>query len=188
MPCGTRRTRLSCGRDPDDRLIPLHRERSEPVRAAQRTTPTSVTRKGDRHEEGSTAPHARRGSRVCRGRRGARRRGRAIGGESLEPQGSSADRGRPGRRQHGRLRVREPGQAEHRHDHRELHPVRGSGGRAELLPVRSDRALRLEHRQQRRRARRRRVPLPVQDAGVESEHLSLQHRADRHAGEPGRRI
>ena len=78
-----------------------------------------------------------------------------------------------------------PDNAEHRHDHRELHPVRGSGGRPELLPVRSDRSLRLEHRQQRRRARRRRVPLPVQDAGVESEHLPLQHRADRHAGEPG---
>ena len=70
---------------------------------------------------------------------GLRRRGGPSRRDGVEPPRGAADRGRPGRRQHGRLRVREPGQAGHRHDHRELHPVRGSGGRPELLPLRPER-------------------------------------------------
>ena len=57
-----------------------------------------------------------------------RRRRRVLVGtgpkrrHGLEPPGSAADRGRPDRRQHRPLRVPEPGQAEHGHDHLELHP------------------------------------------------------------------
>ena len=41
---------------------------------------------------------------------------------------SAGDLEGPGRRQHRRLRVRQPGRARHRHDHRQLHPAAGPGG------------------------------------------------------------
>ena len=75
----------------------------------------------------------------------------------------AADRRRPGGRQHGLVCVREPEHAEHRDDHRELHPVRGSGGRAELLPVRSDSPIRNPRRQRRGRSAGHHLPLQVQD-------------------------
>ncbi len=46
---------------------------------------------------------------------------------------SPADRGRSADRQHGCLRVREPGQAQHGQLRQLLDPLRGAGGRPELL-------------------------------------------------------
>ena len=90
----------------------------------------------------------------------------------------------PGRRQHRPVRLRQPGQARHRHDHRQLHPARGPGRRPELLRVRRRRALRDQHRQQRRRRRRHHLPVPVPDTRQEPEHVPLQHRPDHAPRQP----
>ena len=79
------------------------------------------------------------------------RRASAPTSHGFEPPGGAADRGGPGRRQHGRLRVREPGPAGHGHDHGELHPARGACRRAELRQVRRRRPLRAQGRQHGRR-------------------------------------
>ena len=57
-----------------------------------------------------------------------------------------------------------PDQPRHRHDHRQLHPARGPGGRPELLRVRRRRPLLDPHRQRRRRPPGHHVPVPVPDA------------------------
>ena len=57
-------------------------------------------------------------------------------GQSVEPPRGTADRNRSDGRQHGPLRVPEPGSAGHGDDRRELHPVRRAGRRAELLQLR----------------------------------------------------
>ena len=54
----------------------------------------------------------------------------------VEPPRGTADRRRPRRRQHRRLRVRQPGRARHGDADRQLDPVRGAQRRPELLPVR----------------------------------------------------
>ena len=64
---------------------------------------------------------------------------------------SARDLQGPGRRQHRRLRVRQPRQARHRHADRQLHPVPEPAGRPELLRVRRRRAVRDPRQQQRRR-------------------------------------
>ena len=89
----------------------------------------------------------------------ARRRDRARGEVRRSTRNVIASRGAgdlqgPGRRQHRRVRVRQPGRPEHGHDHRQLHPARGAGRRPELLRVRRRRPLRDPHRQRRRRRRR----------------------------------
>ena len=90
----------------------------------------------------------------------------SIGGRlRIQPPGGAAHQRRSGRRQHGPLRVRQPGQAGHADDHRQLHPARGARRRPELLSVRRRRPLRDPHRQQRRRPDRRHATLPVQDHG-----------------------
>ena len=104
---------------------------------------------------------------------------RPVERHRVEPPGGAADRGRSGGRQHGRLRVRQPRQGVDGDARRELHPVRGSGGRAELLQVRSDGRLRAARRQRRRREGGRELRVPVQDHGHEPEHVPLQHRPDR---------
>ena len=77
-----------------------------------------------------------------------------AGDLDVVPSRSTRDQQGPGRRQHRRLRVRQPGQPGHGHDHRQLHPGRGAGGRPELLRVRRRRPLRDPHRQRRRRRSR----------------------------------
>ena len=90
---------------------------------------------------------------------------------------STRDQQGPGRRQHRRLRVRQPGQARHGHDHHQLHPARGPGGRPELLRVRRRRPVLDLHRQRRRRAARHHVPVQVRERAAQPEHVPLQHRA-----------
>ncbi len=107
------------------------------------------------------------------------------GATRLEPPGSAADRGRPGGRQHGPVRVREPEQAGHGHDRRELHPVRGSGGRSELLPVRSDSPVRDPRRQRRGCSSGHHLSVQVQDDRLEPEHVPLQHGSGHVPERPG---
>ena len=57
---------------------------------------------------------------------------------------------------------RSPRQAEHAHDRHQLHPRRGSGGRAELLHVLADGPVQHLRRPERRRQAGRLVLLPVQ--------------------------
>ena len=126
------------------------------------------------------------GSRSSRGRRTRRRgsgarRARPRQRHGFQPQRGAADLGGSGRRQHRRLRVREPGQAGHGHDPRELHPARGAGGRPELQRLRRRRPLRAEGRQHRRRRRGHQLPVPLPHRDPEPEHVPLQHRPDRHA-------
>ena len=90
----------------------------------------------------------------------------------------------PVRRQHRRLRLRQPRPARHRHDHHQLHPARGPRRRPELLRVRRRRPLRDQHRQRRRRQGRRHLRVPVHDDDHEPEHVPLQHRPDRLARQP----
>ena len=70
----------------------------------------------------------------------------------VEPPRGTADRGGPVGRPHGRLRVPQPGQAEHRHDPRERDPGRGSRRRAELVHVLAERAVQPQDRHERGRA------------------------------------
>ena len=65
--------------------------------------------------------------------------------------GGAADQPGPARRQHRPVRVRQPGRPDHGHDHRQLHPARGAGRRAELLQLRRQGPVRDQRRQQRRR-------------------------------------
>ena len=57
-------------------------------------------------------------------------------------------------------------------------PLRESRRRTELLRVRRRRALRDQHRQQRRRQGRDHLPVHLQDRGDQPEHVPLQHRSD----------
>ena len=98
-------------------------------------------------------------ARIVRRRPGAG----SEGARHVVPPRSARDLEGPGRRQHRRLRVREPRRAGHRHAHRQLHPAPGSRRRPELLRVRRRRAVRDPHRQRRRRQGRRHVRVPVHD-------------------------
>ena len=71
----------------------------------------------------------------------------------LEPPRGPADLARPHGRRHRRLRVRRARRAGRADAGRQLDPVRGSGRRAELLPVRRPRGLLHQRRQHRRRRR-----------------------------------
>ena len=71
--------------------------------------------------------------------------------------------GEPAVRQHRPVRLQQPGQGELGDHHRELERVRRAGRRPELLPVGDGRALRHQHRQQRRRQARHHLPLEVQE-------------------------
>ena len=84
----------------------------------------------------------------------------------------------PARRQHRRLRVRQPECAGQGDADRELHSVRGAVRRPELLQVRRQRALRNHGRQRRRRRRGRHVPVQVPHRRPQPEYVSLQHRPD----------
>ena len=100
------------------------------------------------------------------------------------PSRSAGDLQGSGRRQHGRLRVRQPRQARHRHPDRQLRPAAGTGGRPELLRVRRRRPLPDPHRQQRRRLRRHDLLVQVHHHGGRPGHVPVQHRPDRVAGQP----
>ena len=91
---------------------------------------------------------------------------------------STRDQQGPGRRQRRRLRVRQPRQAGHGHDHHQLRPAAGAARRAELLRVRRRRPLLDPHRQQRRRAARHHLPVPLRDDAAQPEHVPLQHGPD----------
>ena len=77
--------------------------------------------------------------------------------QGVEPLGGAADQPGPARRQHRPVRVRQPRRHEHGHDHRQLHPARGSGQRAELPQLRRQRPVRDQDRQHRRRRGRPRA-------------------------------
>ena len=74
---------------------------------------------------------------------------------------------------------RSPDRPDTVHDHRQLHPARIAGGRAELPGVRRFGPLRDPRRQRRRRGRRPDLSVPLQDRDPQPEHLPLQHRSDR---------
>ena len=82
------------------------------------------------------------------------------------------------------LRVRQPGQAGHGHDHHQLRAARGPARRAELLRVRRRRPLLDLRRQRRRRRAGHRVPVQVQDEAPQPEHVPLQHRPDHRPRQP----
>ena len=90
----------------------------------------------------------------------------------VQPPRGAADRGRSRRGQHGPVRVRQPRQARHRDDHRQLHSARGAGRRPELLPVRPRRPLRDPRRQQRRRQDRHHLHVPVHDPIAQGDELA----------------
>ena len=143
-------------------------------------------RQGSRDMRGSgemkrTILAARSRGRRTRRRGSGARRARPRQRHGLQPQRGAADLGGSGRRQHRCLRVREPGQAGHGHDPRELHPARGAGGRPELQRLRRRRPLRAEGRQHRRRRRGHQLPVPLPHRDSEPEHVPLQHGPDRHA-------
>ncbi|CAM5568562.1 hypothetical protein SCYAM73S_03331 [Streptomyces cyaneofuscatus] len=73
------------------------------------------------------------------------------GGRRLQSPRGAADLGHPAVRQHGRVRVRQPEPAGHDDDRRRLDPLRGTGRRAELLPLRGGRPVRPAGGQRRRR-------------------------------------
>ena len=109
-----------------------------------------------------------------------------TGAKASSHREAPADRRRPGGGQHGPVRVREPRPAGHRDDHRQLRPVRGAGRRPELLPVRSDDVRYEIHVDNDGDARDgRHVPVPVQDARREPEHVPLQHGPDPFDRRPG---
>ena len=147
-----------------------------------RTTPhLRQAGKGDGHEEGSTARRARR-SRRSHGRpRGARRRGPSAGCGGIEPPRGAADRGRPGRRQHGRLRVRQP--------RRRPTPSRSSPttSRSRSRPAaRTSTAFGPTRAATRSTSTTTATPsddvdlrVPVQDDGRQPEHVPLQHGSGR---------
>ena len=83
----------------------------------------------ERHRVQAHASHRHRGLAPPRG--DIRERGPGV-----EPSGGAGDRRRPVGRQHGPVRVRQPGRPVHRDDHRQLHPARGAGRRPELQRVR----------------------------------------------------
>ena len=169
------------GRDPDD--VSARRstaDRSEPLRAVRRTSrDLRSTGKGEGHEEGSTAPHAR--SESSRPPSRPRRFVGAVGPIAV-PTASShreapliADDPAADNTDVYAFVSPDDGQSTSRRLDRELHPVRGSGRRAELLPFDPNVLYEIERRQRRRRRRGRRVPVPVHDDDREPEHVPLQH-------------
>ena len=105
--------------------VPTTAPETNPV--GWRETPCAQPRVGDAGRPGAGRRRRRRGQPV---------RARPERRDRVEPPRGAADRGRPGRRQHRPVRVRQPGPAGLRHVHRELDPVRGAQRRPELLPVR----------------------------------------------------
>ena len=85
----------------------------------------------------------------------------------------------------GPVRVPQSGQAEHRHDPRQRRPRRGSGGRAQLVHVLSQRALQPHDRHERGCAPERHVPVPVPDE--DRPVLPRRHRAAVHGDARRRR-
>ena len=121
-------------------------------------------------------PGARRRDRNGRHRRGRHARTRRR--NRVQPPRGAAHRGRPRGGHHGRLRVPEPGQAEHRHDPGQRDPGRGSRRRPAVLHVLAQRSLQPEDRHHRRRPAGRHLPVPVpaEDRSV----LPRRHRAAVH--------
>ncbi len=104
-------------------------------------------------------------------------------GRSVESPRGAADLGGPVGGQHRRVRVPLARQARHADDRQQLHPRRGSRGRAELLHVLADRPVRHLRRPERRRQAGRLVllPVPAEDRAV----LPRRHRPAVH-GDAGR--
>ena len=130
---------------------------------------------------------------TIKGRRGRRRpphRGDIrLGCPRIKPPGGAAHRRRSRRRQHGPVRVRQPGRNEQPDHHRQLRPAPGAGRWSELLPVRPGRPLRDQRRQQRQRQGRHQVPVPVQDPSQGQElrrdpDVPLQRRRDHEPERP----
>ena len=84
----------------------------------------------------------------------------------------------PRRRQHGLLRVREPGQARHRDDHRQLHPAaRTPAGGPNFYEFGDDVLYEIDDRQQRRRRADITYQFRFTTKVAQPEDVPLQHRA-----------
>ena len=91
----------------------------------------------------------------------------------------------PGRGQHGRVRVREPGPARHGHDRRQLHPARGARRRAELRGSATTCSTRSRSTTTGDGGTDMTYQFRLPDADPEPEHVPLQHRPDRLARRRG---
>ena len=89
--------------------------------AGRRVRARRTARRGDGHLRHRRAHVPRPGPRAAAACARADRKGGEL---DVVPSRSTGDQPGPGRRQHRRLRVRQPGQARHGHDHHQLRPAR----------------------------------------------------------------
>ena len=103
----------------------------------------------------------------------------------VEPPRGAADRRRPTRRQHRRVRVRQPRRTRHGHADRQLDPVRGAQRRPELLHVGRRHPVQHQDRQRRRRGGRPHLHVGVRHRDPRRRRpVPVQHRAGHVARRP----
>ena len=102
------------------------------------------------------------------------RRTRGDGRFRLEPPRSTTVGPRSHRRRHRRLCVRGPRRSRVADPDRQLDPLRGSGRRPELLPLRRSGVVLPQRRQHRRRQVRHPLPVQVQDQGPQPQLVPVR--------------